>query len=100
MDDSYVDVQDPAITVKFPIQEVKKGAGAIIQDGEGKLLMIKNKKDGLWRFPGGNVEVGESYREAIIREIVEETGVTCELNEYCSAYIGYRDSFYECRGFR
>jgi len=76
--------------VKFPLKEVKKGAGAIIQDEEGKLLMIKNKKDGLWRFPGGNVEAGESYHQGIIRELAEETGITCELHAYCSAYIGYR----------
>lgn len=52
--------------------------------------MIKNKKDGLWRFPGGNVETGESFHAAASREFLEETGVSCELTEYCSAYIGYR----------
>ncbi len=56
MDDSYQDVQDPAITVKFPLKEVIPGVAAVIQDEAGKVLMIKNKKDGLWRFGGGHVE--------------------------------------------
>ena len=100
MDDSYQDVQDPAVTIKFPIHNVKKGAGVIIQDEAGKLLMIKNKKDGLWRFPGGNIEPGESYHAGAARELLEETGVTCELTPYCSTYIGYRGEFYEALSFR
>jgi isoleucyl-tRNA synthetase len=52
MDDSYQDVQDPAITVKFPIKEIKPGVAIVIQDEAGKVLMIKNKKDGFWRFGG------------------------------------------------
>lgn len=100
MDDSYQDVQDPAITVKFPIKEVKKWAGVIIQDEEGKLLMIKNKKDGLWRLPGGNIEPGESYHAGAARELLEETGISCELTPYCSTYIGYRGEFYEALSFR
>ncbi len=100
MDDSYQDVQDPAITVKFSLKDVKKGAGVIIQDEEGKLLMIKNKKDGLWRLPGGNIETGESYHVGASRELLEETGITCELTPYCSTYIGYRGEFYEALSFR
>jgi 8-oxo-dGTP pyrophosphatase MutT (NUDIX family) len=97
MDDSYQDVQDPAITVKFPIKEVKKGAGAIIRDEEGKLLMIRNKKDGLWRIPGGHVEEGESYHDAAARELIEETGISCKLESaYNSTYHTYRGAFYEC----
>jgi isoleucyl-tRNA synthetase len=100
MDDSYQDVQDPAITVKFPIQEVKKWTGVIIQDEEGKLLMIRNIKDGLWRLPGGNIEPGESYHAGAARELLEETGITSELTPYCSTYLGYRGGFYEALSFR
>ncbi|MEI6711419.1 MAG: NUDIX domain-containing protein [bacterium] len=71
-----------------------------MQDEDGKLLMIKNKKDGLWRFPGGNIEPGESYHAGAARELLEETEITCELTPYCSTYIGYRGLFYEALSFR
>ena len=34
---------------------------------------------GLWAIPGGLVELGESVREAVIREVKEETGLDVEL---------------------
>lgn len=99
MDDSYQDVQDPAITVKFPLKEIKKGAGAIIRDEAGKLLMIRNKKDGLWRVPGGHVEEGESYHDAAARELLEETGITCKLEPMYNFYHTYRGAFYYAERF-
>ncbi|MBA2652126.1 MAG: NUDIX hydrolase [Tatlockia sp.] len=44
----------------------------IIQDD--KLLLVREKADGLWALPGGWVDVNESPSESIIRETKEETG--------------------------
>lgn len=41
---------------------------------EGKLLLVKERSDGLWSLPGGWADVNESPSEAIIRETKEETG--------------------------
>ncbi|MFJ7737679.1 NUDIX hydrolase [Lysinibacillus sp. NPDC097287] len=38
-----------------------------------KILMVFNK-NGTWSLPGGSVEVGETLREATVREVKEETG--------------------------
>lgn len=46
--------------------------GAVFQDG--KLLMVLEKADGGWTLPGGWVDVGESPRSAVEREVREESG--------------------------
>ncbi|RHZ36485.1 class I tRNA ligase family protein [endosymbiont GvMRE of Glomus versiforme] len=49
----------------------------IIQNKEGKILLVKDKKWG-WTAPGGKVEKGESLEEAAKREVFEETNLVVE----------------------
>ncbi len=56
--------------------------GAAIKDEAGRLLLILRGHEpgmGLWSIPGGRVEPGEADPEAVVREVLEETGlvVTC-----------------------
>jgi 8-oxo-dGTP diphosphatase len=48
-------------------------------DGEGRVLMQQRRHaaehGGLWEFPGGKVEAGESLEESLCREIAEELGL-------------------------
>jgi 8-oxo-dGTP diphosphatase len=56
--------------------------GAIVADGQGRLLMIKRGHEpgaGLWSIPGGRIEPGETDAEAVAREMIEETGLTVEV---------------------
>jgi 8-oxo-dGTP diphosphatase len=52
---------------------------AIIGDRDRILLLQRSESDshnaGLWEFPGGKVDVGEGVEEALIREVLEETGL-------------------------
>jgi ADP-ribose pyrophosphatase YjhB (NUDIX family) len=41
---------------------------------EGKVLLVKERSDGLWTLPGGWADINESPSEAVIRETKEETG--------------------------
>ena len=53
------------------------GVGAVILH-EDKVLLVRRGQSpsfGKWSLPGGLVELGESTREAIAREIVEECGI-------------------------
>ncbi|MFA6392891.1 MAG: NUDIX hydrolase [Candidatus Paceibacterota bacterium] len=56
-------------------------AGVAIKDGN-KYLLVQDKKPkfyGLWNFPAGKVDVGESIEQAAIRETKEECGYDVEL---------------------
>lgn len=41
----------------------------------GKIAMVKSEKHQYYKFPGGGVEKGETKKEALIRETLEETGI-------------------------
>jgi 8-oxo-dGTP diphosphatase len=52
--------------------------GAIITDAQGRLLLIKRghpPQAGFWSLPGGRIEPGETDRQALVREVAEETGL-------------------------
>jgi 8-oxo-dGTP diphosphatase len=56
--------------------------GAVAMDGQGRLLMIKRGHEpgaGLWSIPGGRMEPGETDAEALVREMLEETGLTVKV---------------------
>lgn len=51
---------------------------------DGALLLIRRghaPSRGRWSLPGGRVEAGESAREALVREMAEETGLVVEVGE-------------------
>jgi 8-oxo-dGTP diphosphatase len=61
--------------------------GAVIKDPGGRLLLIKRGHEpgaGLWSLPGGRIEPGETHRQALAREVLEETGLTVD----CGRLLG------------
>ena len=66
--------------------ELRPGVAAIISNGEGKILLQRRSDNGLWGLPGGSVEIGESVRDAIVREVKEETGLTVEVVRLIGVY--------------
>ena len=63
-------------------------AGIIIN--QNKILIGKRKdKDiggGKWEFPGGKIEVGETNREALERELYEELGISAKIGKELMNY--------------
>ena len=49
---------------------------AVIFDRHHRLLLQRRSDGGQWGLPGGSVEIGESVRQAVMREVKEETGLT------------------------
>ncbi len=41
---------------------------------DDKVLLVKERSDGLWTLPGGFADVNESPSEAVVRETLEESG--------------------------
>ena len=57
----------------FPKKELLSAVFLIALDGS-KILAIKNERG--WEIPGGHIEQGETYEEALIREVEEEAGAS------------------------
>ncbi|WP_409300395.1 NUDIX hydrolase [Peribacillus sp. SCS-155] len=60
-------------------------AATIVLNDEGEILLIKGPKRG-WEIPGGQVEEGESLKEAAIREAKEESGIDIEVLKFCGIF--------------
>lgn len=57
------------------------GIGVVCLRGEDVLLIQRGKppREGSWSLPGGRQKLGETVREAALRELVQETGVAAEI---------------------
>ncbi len=64
------------------------GVGAIIVEGERVLLVKRGHAPlmGKWSIPGGVLEVGETLRTAVVREVREETGFVIEPGELLGVF--------------
>jgi 8-oxo-dGTP diphosphatase len=58
--------------------DVVRAAGGVVLRG-GRLLLVHRPKYDDWTFPKGKCEPGESDEDCAVREVREETGLSCEL---------------------
>ncbi len=72
-------------------------SAAALIDPDGRVLLAQRPEGksmaGLWEFPGGKVEPGESPEAALIRELSEELGI--ETKESCLAPLCFASHGYE-----
>ncbi|MBI3964136.1 MAG: NUDIX hydrolase [Chloroflexi bacterium] len=72
---------------RYPTQPVV-AVGAVIVRGDRVLLARRGKEpaSGLWTFPGGGLELGETVREGARREVKEECDLDVELGEMLGVF--------------
>ena len=71
-----------------PTMSPKPAVSALIVR-DGRILLIKRGHEpnkGLWSLPGGGIELGETAREAVAREVLEETSLVVEPGEVAGVY--------------
>lgn len=68
---------------------VRAAGGIVRRDGE--VLLIHRPKYDDWSFPKGKLDDGESWEDAAVREVEEETGLRCSLGPELAS-TSYTDS--------
>lgn len=54
---------------------------ALVTNEKGEILLVKSPWRG-WEYPGGLIEPGETFQEALRREVREEAGVEIEITGF------------------
>lgn len=67
---------------------------AILRDAQKRILLCRRapgrREAGLWEFPGGKLEAGETLAQALARELREELGCDCLIgSEFCRSVHTY-----------
>jgi 8-oxo-dGTP diphosphatase len=82
------------------VSDPLKAAGGVVVRA-GRVLLVHRPKYDDWAFPKGKLEDGESWEEAAVREVEEETGLRAELGEYIgSTHYPFREGIKEVRYYR
>lgn len=59
---------------------------AAIRNGADEILLIHKTDNDLWALPGGGHDAGESITDTVVREVMEETGLTVEVIRLVGTY--------------
>lgn len=60
-------------------------AGTLLRENR---FLAAQRRSGLWEFPGGKVEIGETIEEGLVREVREELSIHAEV----LAFVGMHES--------
>ena len=71
---------------------VEAAGGVVVRDGEAgtEVCLVHRPRYDDWTFPKGKLDPGESFEEAALREVEEETGLRCTLESELPS-TEYRD---------
>lgn len=61
--------------------------GIVLTNDRNEILLIKRRDIPVWVIPGGGLDQGESPEEAVIREVLEETGYKVAITRKVAEYL-------------
>lgn len=67
-------------------------ATVILEDAEGRALIVKANYKSHWTFPGGMIDANETPAVAAVREVLEEVGIVLDPNELEFVWVATRTS--------
>jgi 8-oxo-dGTP diphosphatase len=67
-----------------------RAAGGVVLNDAGEIALIYRPKYEDWTLPKGKLEPGESWEDAALREVEEETGLVCVLEDELGS-VSYTD---------
>jgi 8-oxo-dGTP diphosphatase len=56
-----------------------RAAGGVVRDPEARVALVHRPRYDDWTLPKGKLDRGESFEDAALREVEEETGLRCRL---------------------
>ena len=71
----------------------KVAVGAVVANDAGEILLVQRADSGIWLYPTGWADVGYSASEIAVKEVREETGITCEPQRLIALLDGLRLGF-------
>lgn len=74
------DLSAPRATVVVPL------VYAVVRDRDGRVLLVRRTDTGDWELPGGRFDVGESAVDAVVREVLEESGLVIDVSGIAGLY--------------
>ena len=77
---------------------IQTGAGVIVVDAAGRVLLQRRSDNGCWDYAGGSMELGEEAEETARRELLEETGLTAGTLERYDVYAGPEEHYFYPNG--
>lgn len=68
-------------------------AGVLLLNDKNEILLQKRADNGLWGYPGGSMELKDTFESCARREVLEETGLVCGKMEHFMNVSGEEEHY-------
>jgi ADP-ribose pyrophosphatase YjhB (NUDIX family) len=69
-----------------PANSLVPAASVVVVDDQGRILLHRRTDNDMWALPGGAMDIGETIADCARREVLEETGLTVDVQSIVGLY--------------